>query len=253
MEARDKYLVKDIKPVDGNGVLVYYDGALYPARGFPTDQIFLSMNIVKRVLRESLKFPLLFLHSNKRLIESFNSIGEVSFYASVPPKYVLCPAARKIDDMVYIFLEEIGISPVEAALMARNIAYIFEFDNAYRYRIQDLASEAIEEELINNPSMEINRLLSIFLERDSDPIITSKFKMFKRYISFALMIPKYKKAFKRAMELGLNGIKYDHEDWYWVCQRTDYLYGGLSYEDRIKHFDVYPKLYTLTGLKAMVS
>lgn len=246
------YLFKKVEAVKGQGMLVSYDGALYPARGFPTQEVFAATYFIKRTIRESLKFPLLFLYSKKKLIRSFNLIGFISLENAIHPNYIFCPAAEKIRLMVKTFLKEIGIPEKDANFFAKYIACIFEHDNAYRYRVQDLATESNELDLLNNPSREIKRLLGIFLERDDNPVVREKFNRFVFFIKIALFFPKYKKAFKKAVLLGLDGLKYDRQDWYWVCQRTDYLYGGLTKEERLKEFDIYPKLYTLEELKAMV-
>lgn len=249
----DLYWFKKLERVEGQGMLVYYDGALYPARGFPTEKIFEAVYFIKRTLRESIRFPLLFLHSNKTLIQSFNLIGQISIGRALHPNYLLCPAALKIQKIITVFLIEIGIEAQEANTCAMYIAQIFEHDNAYRYRVQDLASEANEYALTTDPKREVQRLLDLAIQREggNNPIIR-KLKLVKRAVSFVLSFPKYKRAFKTAMMLGLDGLRYDRQDWYWVCQRGDYAYGGLPKGARMKEFDIYPKLYTLEELKSLV-
>lgn len=250
---KDLYLFEKLERVEGKGMLVFYDGALYPARGFPTDPSSDAVNFIKRTLRESLKFPLIFAYSNKRLIDSFNEIASNSIGRAFHPGYIICPAAAKIQKIVETFLIEIGIDHQAAKDCAKYIGFIFENDNAYRYRVQDMATEAMVEAFIDNPRKEFERVLNIYIEREGGhTVVINKFKLFAKFISFSLLFPKYKRAFKKAIAHGLDGLKYDREDWYWVSHRTDYKFGGMTHEQRYKEFDIHPKLYTLEELQSMV-
>lgn len=248
----DLYFCKDIKAVPDEGTLAFYDGALYPARGVPIEPMFSAVYSIKRVLRESFKFPLLFLYNKKKLVRSFIEIAKVTVDPARSEGYILCTASKKIKEITFFFLVEIGIDVNDARTFSQYIAEIFENDNAYRYRVQDLATEVVIKDLIRSPITEINRVFNIYKTREDNSVIVSKFRLFVIVISAFLLIPKYRRAFKNSFTTSFNGLVYDRQDWYWVCQRGDYLYGGLTKEQRLKEFDIYPKLYTLDELQAML-
>jgi hypothetical protein len=56
-----------------------------------------------------------------------------------------------------------------------------------------------------------------------------------------MLIPKYRNAFLNVIRF-IKEMEYDDADWYWVCARNDYNYGGLSIEERSKD-KKFPKQY----------
>jgi hypothetical protein len=112
------------------------------------------------------------------------------------------------------------------------VAHIFEYDDAYRYRIQDIATEVIPAALETNPKQEILRLFHIYSIRDTSPAVIIKFYRVVKLLCWALVIPKVKKAFIKAITGRTVGMRYDDADWYWVSMRDDYHFGGVDYETR---------------------
>ena len=105
----DLYFCKDIKAVPDEGTLAFYDGALYPARGVPIEPMFSAVYSMKRVLRESFKFPLIFLYDKKKLVKSFIDIAKVTIDPARNDNYLLCPAAERIKILTCIFLINITL------------------------------------------------------------------------------------------------------------------------------------------------
>ncbi len=142
----------------------------------------------------------------------------------------LVPCAEFIKDFLALFFKGIGINPHKSF----TFAYIVHYDSAYRYRLQDLANEANEVNLVYRPIKEVKRLLKLSLERDN-PSVTIKLKKYYRLLPYLLLIPRIRKSFINAVKkVGIEGMRMDEGDKYWTYQRTDYDFGGIKYWDRIR-------------------
>lgn len=116
--------------------------------------------------------------------------------------------------------------------ITRAIATIFEYDDAYRYRIEDIASETTKEALMKNPRKEIKRLTEIFMQREKTHA-TDMIGRISWLLSLLLVHPRIKKAFITAVsKLNLKRLQLDNADRYHVLIRADYDFTGLSLEDR---------------------
>lgn len=116
--------------------------------------------------------------------------------------------------------------------LAKTVATIFEYDDAYRYRVEDIASETNKAALVKNPRTEILRLLKIFVEREKTHA-TIMIERAVKLLSFLLLHPKIKRAFVEAvMTVDFKRLGLDNADRYHVLPRVDYDFTGRSSEDR---------------------
>ena len=90
--------------------------------------------------------------------------------------------ASELQGIIYGFLAYSGISTPIAKQTAYIFGEIFEYDNAYRFRVQDLFTESSKELLTKNPIKEIRRLLKIYMSREGDRVKLHRIKG-KRYVS----------------------------------------------------------------------
>lgn len=120
--------------------------------------------------------------------------------------------------------------------MARVVATIFEHDDAYRLRMEDIASEVNQAALVQDPRAEIKRLTQIFASREKTHA-TDMVKRFSQVFSLLLLHPKIKKAFRKAVvKVNFERLGLDNADRYHVLQRGDYDFTGRSVEDRKRIF-----------------
>lgn len=108
-----------------------------------------------------------------------------------------------------------------------------EFDNAYRYRIQDFLIEMNKEQLQKHPIKELRRLLSLMIKRENRASIAIKWKRLKLILTILLLLkPKIKKQIvELLMAVNQDEIQFEDDDWYMIAMRTDYNFGGLTNED----------------------
>ena len=120
----------------------------------------------------------------------------------------------EIGKFVRGFLEGLGLNEELSRNYARIVMMILEFDNAYRYRAQDILGEI---EKLNNPRKEIKRLFKIYSKREllerGNLEWGARAKIRKiLLLRHLLLLPKIKRAFKAALkEIDLKKIKRSEE------------------------------------------
>jgi len=252
------HMTNKIELVENVGALRYKDGAEYPEKGIPSPDGVYAVNIIKSILKEGFRIsPYLFFANKNKILTSFNTVTNrilkptVKEHVAVPYEY-LCPTAFSIYSIIGNFLVNIGINEHIAENTAYNIAHIFEHDDAWRYRYQDMATEININDLFDNPRKELKRLIAVFnLRQDITPnigaknVVAERVEHFVTVIGLLLLIPKYKSAFYNIIRF-IKMAEYDDADWYWARLRNDYNYKGLPVEERMKGV-VFPKKYLIAS------
>lgn len=244
------YSTNHFEMVENVGALRYIDGAQYPMKGIPTPEKIYGVNIIKSIIRESAKYSLLFVFVNKnKLFKSFNTItnrilkSTVVPHIAVPHKY-FCATAHGIYSIIANFLVNIGVDEEIAENTGYNIAHIFEHDDAWRYRLQDFATIININDLHDDPAKELERAILEVAKRQAfgghNPI-SERIVLFIKPLKFVMFIPKYRNAFRNIIRF-IKEMEYDEADWYWVCGRDDYNYGGKTVEERFSTVKL-PKQY----------
>lgn len=237
---------RPIEYVSGVGILTYIDGATYPRKCNPTPEAVHLNNIIKKLILTSLKHPVLFLFTSKnKLITSFNIIFDQAFSSCLTrqeyrlQEQYLCVTAHAIMQFTNTMLKALNVNEFLAKQFAYNIAHVFEYDDAYRLRIQDILSEMDYEQMVNNPRKEIKRLLLIVKQReDHGHAIFKKINHIISIVLLILLVPKYKKAFIVSAP-HLKNMVYDDADRYWACLKGDtYKFTGRTYEERTKGLQI---------------
>lgn len=237
---------RPLEYVKYTGILTYIDGATYPRKGNPDNISTHLINIIKTHIIQVLKHPLPLLLANKQeLLLSFNIVFAKTFSSSLLGKEYkvkeeyLCPTAYGVMKFVQTLLKEVGIDHNIANQFGYNIAHIFEYDDAYRYRLQDIITESNIQILKMTPRKEIKRLLQILNQRESlnnqtAPKITKHINL----LLPLLYLPHIKKAFKKSAHW-LDKCKYDPSDTYWASLKGDeYRFTGRTPEERTKNITV---------------
>lgn len=249
------YMLDHFEYTPFKGVLTYIKGAQHPKKGFPTPEAVWAVNQVKVVMREALYLfntkafvvGFLFTFGKKsfveRVINSYITIADRSLKPYYFKEEYLCPTARGAGNTTLLFLVKMGFDQKVASDFSRIIAHVFEYDDAYRYRLQDIASALSDVTFKEDISFEIKRLLSIYRMRESNDIIYGKVRSLVKIVLMALKVKKVKETLCEAVLFGIHDMRYDEADLYWVAMRGDYLFNGLTYEERYEALEIKPQQY----------
>jgi len=224
------------------GLLRYVEGAPYPAKGVPTPNAIFAINQVKTLVKLASKYsPFLILVKKETLLKDFNLLFDKLFQPYIIKEEYLCPTAFYTQRFITNFLMNLGLDPQ----ISQTTAHILEYDDAYRYRFQDIINEADLSQLQISPRKEIKRLINIYKQREENQVVKDKLEKLITPILYLLLIPKVKKAFIQAIP-HIKGIRPDPADLYWMSIRNDYLFGGKTYEERSKDVP-HPLTYEITS------
>ena len=132
-------------------------------------------------------------------------------------------ATNWLNAVITSMLYKLGLDKDVVSDFGMNTAMVVEFDQAYRFRMQDMMGQTTVEAMTKNPSKELERLLMINRVRDRS--VGDKISYYGKVLVWLLKIPTYKKAFIYSIKL--NGVKhaqFDENDKYWAALKTDYHY-----------------------------
>lgn len=200
--------IEFIEPTD-NGILVWLKGHPHPTKGLPTPDALYATNIVKKMMRAW------------RPWHSFKSLKEITHYVLKTYYFhdnLKTPATKATQKILHTLFTELNLPDA-----SETFAHIIEFDEAYRFRLQDLAQEYSQD---NNPRKELKRILDIHHSRDYNEI-SEKFKLLATLALLALYLPNVQKAVKKALTY-LPELYPDESDLYWMKQKQDYEYRAKS-------------------------
>jgi hypothetical protein len=234
----------------GQPKLVDQIKCLYPEKGYPDPNAVGANNIAKRVLMGYVSFfanpavimgmfGILFLpfSKNVNIIRRFVDNCHNMMRTLQDPYYLeeirYSNPCREIRKMAKEFLLALGIK----SSFPKDIAHLIEYDTAYRYRIEDILSETTKEKLLKNPRKEIKRLAEIFKQREPKGHLFQKFNYFSSLARLALLHPKIKRAFKKALEVvDFKQMQLDEADRYHVLKYSGYDFLGLDAQTRAKMY-----------------
>ena len=234
-----------------NGIQVWLRGAEYPQKGTAPANVLFDFNIAKRIMAEGLKIvsklpvvvgfmlgqavlPKRHKLSIAGVLAAYNSILWKVLSPHMLKGEYMTPCAYEIRKFSYVFLREIGVCEHDARQFSSIASHFIEYDNAYRYRVQDLIHDTDLNDLSKDPQNVIKRYIRLSKERDSDAV-SGKITAGIRLLSLVLRLPKYKNAFREALTfIEFDKMKFDEVDIYWISMRTDYPYLGEEADVRSK-------------------
>ncbi len=221
------------------GCLIHFDGATYPMKGWVDPYIVADNNKVKALLTTASRHPiptlLAFLINPNKALQSFNILYQKIFHTHTLTLEYLSPVSYNFYLFLNTLLVSLGFNPEISKEFSHNLANTFQYDDAYRYRAQDILTEINFHNLNRNPQKEIIRLLTILQQREAPGNQTAaKIIRLIRPALYLLSVPRFKRAFKHASR-HLLGMQYDDADRYWACLKGDvYMFTGRTYEERTK-------------------
>lgn len=234
------------------GMFLYFKGVKYPKKGFPFPEALHAINIVKRqmmmlintVARKEMVLPavgIVVIPFKKKVallehtLANFNRSNDYILANVYLKEVYMTPCARELRKFLSFFLYNLGISFDTSRTTAKIFSTLVEYDDAYRYRIQDLMKEITKEEIIEYPRDAIAKLLKLFSERDKNgEVVIKKFNNVGKLLSIALLSRKVRKAFTTALEsVEFKDMQMDEADMYHCLTRDDYNFGGKTIEYRL--------------------
>ena len=218
-----------------NGICQKFRGITYLCKGFPYIEAIRAIGVVKVAALILLKninwLKLLTKKSRLSLAVNFCKLADDAI-SPWPKDEYLCPFARESKKFLTIFFTELGY-PI---MLADVFAYFMQYDDNYRYRLQDLMSETSADKI---GIKEIKRLLKLSIKRDIQNYISKhKFAVCVHFLTIALRLPKVRPAFKKALEgIDFERLKLDEADRYFCLIRSEYDFFGLDFDERYKIFE----------------
>ena len=231
---------------DKGGILTYMEGHKYPYRGFPFVEFVQDMDKLKKVSRlfmsgiyHNLKgdnklkllslLPALWLF--KKLLKSWVYMiwscvdrFKVKFASYSQPE-------REIYKTLSKKMKKETAKEKELREQIRDILCMFlEFDNAYRFRFQDLMLDLDKKAFKNKPFKEVDRLLNLLIEREIIREMKDKWVLIKKV---GIPLIKTDKFFKNLMiyffsNINIEEIKLSVEDRYYCAIRDDFNFGSVQ-------------------------
>lgn len=258
----NSYIFDHIEYPEKGGILAYFKDCPFPAKGFPFPQAIQACNIAKRFFKRGvdvfmskyMAMPILgFMFSSKKrkIIENIlDAYSDGAYYVLSPyflsyEKYSECP--KEIRYFLINFLKDIGIRQEVVEKFSEVFSTLIQYDDAYRLRIEDIMSETTKEKMLKNPSKEIKKLINIFKKREPAIHNVDKFDKLAKIMILLFIIPKYKKAFIKAIKRSeFTNFQLDDSDRYHCMLREDYDFMGYNIKERIEMYKVYHSVFIPT-------
>ncbi len=216
-----------------DGIFAYYEGAEFPQKGVSPVEVMTSVNLIKAFFMGFFRIRF----SIVSVLQAFTFFGNRIMAQYFLKDEYRTAGTRELDRIVCDFAFSLTSNRDIASQFARLFSHLIEYDNAYRLRFIDIASETTKEKLLKNPRKEIKRLFGLLVEREVylGESIVMKFRWITKFLLFILLIPRFRKAFKFAIGRShWDRMCWDNIDKYWACLRTDYNFMGMTYKSRMK-------------------
>jgi hypothetical protein len=249
--------------VPGKGCFVHYVGTKFPSKGIMPHRAINAVNEAKRVLTTSLSLlagrngrymalGLIFLGGKRRrellneAIAKFNRITDTFLQPyRLKDDYYSLPI-REIIAGTRCFLYNMGVESAVREQFAETIGMMFQYDQAYLMRFQDMCGYVDKEALIVDFPKEAERLISIEAEHEGSPggekitDVPQKFRAGAKLLSWAWKLPKVRKAIREAIKvIDFDKCKLDEGDIYHSILYIGYNVLGSTLEERLKWYEGY--------------
>ena len=230
------------------GIFCYFTGMKYPKKCFPFPEALSAVNTVKRITRLILAmgWPA-FIWRPGKVLDNYIRMADWELRPFYLKDQYYCRLVRELRRMIENFWRYIFAHEAESVRYARShglakvIGTMIEYDNGYRYIIEDIFSEAKFTELYNHPRREIKLLLEV-LKKRAEPAVYEKIALAVKILLLALWLPKVKRAIQVALWMShFEWLQMDEADRYHTMMIGGYNYGGIPLEERMqKYIDMHP-------------
>lgn len=218
------------------GMMSNYLHHPFPRKGFVWSEAIENNNIVKKIGI----LIVCTLASPSTFFENFFNVTQYALRnAYLSPRFY-CKFSKELWKLTHLFLRKLGLNDFFAYGIGRVIATVFQFEEGYRWRGEDLFGQTTKLDLLNQPKKEIKKMYEIYKRREKGGI-TNKLGALVKLLSFALYIPKVRKAWNFAIkQMQIENLVLDEGDrWHGLAMR-EYDFEDRDIEDRFKeHVDIY--------------
>lgn len=245
------FVFKRVQVSEDKGIMLHFHGCLHPRKGFPFPEATYAMDTVKAytmslvmsIARKEMILPAMgffILPWKKKLAFIQNAISLYTKFGHrvlspvyLKPQYTT-PTTRAVKHIVRTFLENLGIDAGTAIECGKVFSTLIEYDNAYRWRIQDIFSEFEKKEFVDNPGKALKKVMNLVKERDQQ--IAHKINAYGNLLRIGLFLSKkVRAAFKEAiLTSDFEQLQADEADKYHSLLTEGYNFQGLSIDDRIE-------------------
>ena len=232
---RDLPVAIGVEYPEEGGVLMHFRNHKYPKKGWPYKQAIQAIDSVKRFLICGARFIVGFpkaLFTGKMIDLVIEQIGDFSYREFQSqgiywkPNFY-CTMVREV------YRVSMSLAETENEIFfVKGICTILEFDDAYRYFLQDLLGEMNRQAFLINPSKESKRLFDIAIQRGEGT--SEKFAKFGKIIPLLLYFPRVKRIMRKFFsEIDMEKLYLDEGDWYYCLTWNGWNFGGRSLSDRL--------------------
>lgn len=238
-QPKDVSALLKVEFLEKGGVLTWMEGHNYPYKGFPFYEFVDKIDYMKKISRG-------FLSS---LFHSLKIINKFWFITIIPALWISKHLVKAFVYVFYRMIERFRIKSIrycdsvrelyrafsyeddneskidrEYRLQIRDlICSVLEFDNAYRFRFQDIIEDLNKKALEKNSINEILRLLEIMIQREKQQDIKDTWTLVKLAVNYL----KYDKTLlkfltKTLLRLEVGKVVMDENDKHWCEKRQDY-------------------------------
>ncbi len=244
------YIPKETHFIEGKGIFVEWEGVPFWSKGIASKEAIYAISMPKRVFIEAFKMlanksmilPLMIAFLFKRqknlrlACEYLINVADLTMFPFYIQEEYEMAIAKEIRIAIKEFLKGLGVAEDLGLKVGKIIGSFIEYDNAYRYRLQDIMMEINKEKLLKDFPSEVNRMLRILAEREVGNLFTiEKFATIGKVLTLSWKIPFIKKAIKASIQTtNFDNMKLDEADLYHTYLYGDYNVGGLSFKERIE-------------------
>lgn len=137
---------------------------------------------------------------------------------------------REVRKLIYLLLKNLGFIALVCSRLSEILTNFLQWDEVYLYKVQDIFTMTTKERLLNNPRKEVLYLAKTYSDREPDK---TKLLLVIKLLSWGLILPSIKKAFKEAVKhVDIEKIKLTEADIYHCLVRGPYKYLGTDIQIR---------------------
>lgn len=248
-------LIDRIEYPEEGGILIYHVGSLHPVKGFPFPEAVIACNSAKRFFITHLKLftgnwlaaiSMLRIKNFEHWLEAFNFLGSSMIEPYLLEEKRYTPLCQELHKFIRTFLMGIGVGEGTAIVFSEYFSTLIEYDDAYRYILEDIFGITSREDLLENPVRELKLMFTVWRQREGRPKMHRYFGMIFKILYWVLKVPRIKRAFRAALEaVEFERMQMDEADRYHTLRVDTYNFGGRDYESRRNE---YIDMHTKAGI-----
>jgi hypothetical protein len=212
------------------GFLAHYQGRPYPNKGMQTTGSMEANNTFKRLTIGLVQMVSL---RPSTILLQYHRLADYLYFPHYLHQRYYNDCSRELFGLVYRFFRYLGFSFDLSYELGRDAASLLQFENGYRFRVEDIFTETTLQKLLDNPRAELKRLEQIYVSRETWNGVNSvgqSFRAIFKLLRLALLLPPIKKAFRFALVGSeFKNFQFDTIEKYWADRFREYNFGGEPY------------------------